>query len=43
MKLPDSIITATALVNNLIFITNDKDLFKIKEISIKNLDFLFKN
>ena len=42
LKLPDAIIAATSKVNSLIFITNDKDLFKIEDINIFNLKFLFK-
>ena len=40
IKLPDSIIVATALVNNLTLITNDKGLFKIKELKILTLQEL---
>lgn len=37
IKLPDAIISATALTNNFILFTNDKNLLKITEIKIKNL------
>jgi len=40
IKLPDSIIVATALVNNLTLITNDKGLFKIKDLKILTLQEL---
>ena len=42
LKLPDSIIAATSKVNNLTLITNDKDLFKIKDINIVNLEKVLK-
>lgn len=41
LKLPDSIILATASVYNLEVITNDKELFKVKEVVIKELECLF--
>lgn len=37
MKLPDAVITATALHNNLILVTrNDKDFEDVKELEIYN-------
>ena len=37
LKLPDAIISATALSDNIILFTNDKALFKITGIKIKNI------
>jgi len=38
VKLPDSIISATALVNGLALITNDKQLSKIDDLDILSLE-----
>jgi len=35
--LPDAIISATALTYNMVLMTNDKELFKLKDIEIKVL------
>lgn len=37
IKLPDSIIGATALVHNLILVSNDKQLSKIKALNVVDL------
>ena len=37
LKLPDAIISATALSYNMVLMTNDKELFKLKDIEIKVL------
>lgn len=38
VKLPDSIICATAIVHDSILISDDKQLSKIKELNVLNLD-----
>lgn len=43
IKLPDSIICATAMVNNLTLVTNDKQLDKIDNLQIITLEELVKN
>ena len=40
IKLPDSIICATALVNNRILISNDRQLFKIGNLKVIPLELL---
>ena len=40
IKLPDAIISATALANNFVLYTNDKGLLKITEIKIKSCNYL---
>jgi len=44
IKLPDSIICATAYSNDMVLVTNDKQLTKVEEIKIKSIDmFLNEN
>ena len=43
IKLPDSIICTTALINNLILVSNDKQLSKIEKLKIATLDELMQN
>jgi len=44
IKLPDSIICATAYSNNMVLVTNDKQLQKVEEIEIKSINgFLNEN
>jgi len=38
IKLPDSIICATALVNNMILVSNDKQLSKVKDLKVVSLE-----
>ncbi len=38
LKLPDSIVVATAIIENAILITGDKQLHKIKELSVLSLN-----
>ena len=38
LKLPDSIVVATAIVKNAILITEDKQLHKIRDLDVLNLD-----
>jgi len=44
IKLSDSIICATAYSNDMVLVTNDKQLQKVEEIEIKSIDmFLNEN
>ena len=36
LKLPDAIIVASAITNNAVLISQDKELFKVKELSLNN-------
>ncbi len=43
LKLPDCIILATAQAENACFITEDKKLYKVKEVKIKGLEEVILN
>ena len=38
LKLPDAIIAATAIVNNAILVTADKDFKKVKELELMSIN-----
>ncbi|MDA3939441.1 MAG: PIN domain-containing protein [Spirochaetia bacterium] len=43
LKLPDSIIVATAIIENAVLVTADQKLNKIKELKIIEIDKMFEN
>jgi predicted nucleic acid-binding protein len=38
LRLPDAIIAASAIINNAVLITADKDFTKVKELSLEIID-----